>query len=483
MRVSSKVFWSVMGSAALARLFAMAVLPLADTSEPRYAEVARLMAQTNDWITPWCEPGVPFWGKPPLAFWAQALSIKLLGVSEFAVRLPAFLAMVALLGLVYSFARASFGQSTARWSALVLATMLLPLLSAGAVLTDPFLAFAVTLSMLSFISARRDGAWYQGLGFFLGLGLGMLAKGPLAVVLIGGVCVGWMLWQRRWREPLRALPWGLGIPLVLLVAVPWYVAAEIKTPGFLQYFIVGEHFLRFVDSGWEGDLYGTAHARALGAIWLDLIGAAAPWSVLVIGAGVLALFRPTARQAVRAAVADGNKRFLLLWALAAPVLFTLSGNILWTYVLPSLPAMALLVGGGIAAWQPGRAVRLANRALLAGMLLVPVAAAILSIQALGDPLHFKTEKALVQAAAALKEPSQTLYYVGSRPFSARYYSAGTAGLLDWGTVDLRPFCRNDRMLAAVRRDRTWPMLTAPGIAARPVYSSRRYTLYEIQGCG
>ncbi|SAI65453.1 dolichyl-phosphate-mannose-protein mannosyltransferase [Bordetella ansorpii] len=482
MRVSSKVFWSVMGVAAVARLFSMAVLPLADTSEPRYAEVARLMAQTNDWITPWFEPGVPFWGKPPLAFWAQALSIKLFGVSEFAVRLPAFLAMAALLAMVYSFARGMFGQSAARWSALVLATMLLPLLSAGAVLTDPFLAFAVTLSMLSFISARRDGPWYQGLGFFLGLGLGMLAKGPLAVVLIGGVCAGWMLWQRDWRGPLRALPWGLGIPLAMLVALPWYVAAEFKTPGFLQYFIVGEHFLRFVDSGWEGDLYGTAHARALGAIWLDWIGAAAPWSILIIGAGVLALFRPAARQAVRASLADGGRRYLLLWAIAAPALFTLSGNILWTYVLPSLPAVALLLGCGLAAWQPGRFVCLANRALLAGMLLVPSAAAVLSIQALGDPLHFKTEKGLVQAAAALRNADQTLYYVGERPFSARYYSAGTAVLLPWDTADLRPFCRGGGMLTAVRRDRPWPMLAAPGVTARAVYSSKRYTLYEIQGC-
>ena len=80
----------------------MAVMPLADTSEPRYAEIARLMAVTGDWVTPWFEPGVPFWGKPPLAFWAPALSIKLLGLSEFSLRLPAFAAMLGVLALVHA---------------------------------------------------------------------------------------------------------------------------------------------------------------------------------------------------------------------------------------------------------------------------------------------------------------------------------------------------------------------------------------------
>ena len=140
-----------------ARLFAMAVMPLADTSEPRYAEIARLMAVTGDWVTPWFEPGVPFWGKPPLAFWAPALSIKLLGLSEFSLRLPAFAAMLGVLALVHAFAARRFGVSAARWAALVFATMLLPLASAGAVLTDPYLALGVTLSMTSFLLARRDG--------------------------------------------------------------------------------------------------------------------------------------------------------------------------------------------------------------------------------------------------------------------------------------------------------------------------------------
>ncbi|MEM5775310.1 MAG: MFS transporter, partial [Anaerolineaceae bacterium] len=99
MRLTSRGLLLGLGGILALRLLAMAMMPFADTSEPRYAEIARLMATTGDWITPWFEPGEPFWGKPPLAFWAQALSIRLFGLSELAVRLPSWLAMLGVLAL------------------------------------------------------------------------------------------------------------------------------------------------------------------------------------------------------------------------------------------------------------------------------------------------------------------------------------------------------------------------------------------------
>src|SRR5690606_18239199 len=84
-------WWFVLGVILALRLVSMIWLPLLDTSEPRYAEIARIMAATGDWITPWFSPGVPFWGKPPLAFWSEAVAFRALGVSEFAARLPSWL--------------------------------------------------------------------------------------------------------------------------------------------------------------------------------------------------------------------------------------------------------------------------------------------------------------------------------------------------------------------------------------------------------
>ncbi|HEU6454869.1 MAG TPA: glycosyltransferase family 39 protein, partial [Roseateles sp.] len=72
----------------LARLSAMAWLPLMDTTEARYGDIGRRMAALGDWVTPWFDEGVPFWGKPPLSFWLTAASMRLFGLSEFAARLP-----------------------------------------------------------------------------------------------------------------------------------------------------------------------------------------------------------------------------------------------------------------------------------------------------------------------------------------------------------------------------------------------------------
>ncbi|MEP4393882.1 phospholipid carrier-dependent glycosyltransferase, partial [Marinobacter sp.] len=79
-------FW-VLAAVLFSRFIGMTLFPFVDTTEPRYAEIARLMAESGDWITPWFEPGVPFWGKPPLSFWAQAASLKIFGLSEFSLRL------------------------------------------------------------------------------------------------------------------------------------------------------------------------------------------------------------------------------------------------------------------------------------------------------------------------------------------------------------------------------------------------------------
>ena len=356
MRLSARGLLLGLAAILAARLFAMALMPFADTSEPRYAEIARVMASSGDWITPWFEPGVPFWGKPPLAFWAQALSIRMFGLSEFAVRLPSWLAMLGVLAMVHACGRRLHGEQAARWATLVFATMLLPLASAGAVLTDPFLALGMTLSMVSFVLAPTDPRPLWRYGFFVGLAIGLLAKGPLTLVLVAGALVPWMLWHRNARACLRALPWAGGTALMLTLTLPWYIAAEIKTPGFFQYFLVGEHLLRFIDPGWEGDRYGSAHQRPYGSIWLDWLLATLPWGVAWLGMALWPRKHAPLRQRVAAAARDPAQTYLLAWALATPAFFTLSGNILWTYVLPALPPVALATGLLASRWQGVRPV-------------------------------------------------------------------------------------------------------------------------------
>lgn len=408
------------------RLALMAILPMADTSEPRYAEIARLMAVSGDWITPWFEPGVPFWGKPPFAFWASAASFRLFGYNDFAARLPAWLATLATVMLIYTYTRDRIGEMAARRATLIYSSCLLTFVLAGAVLTDAYLTLAVTLCLVGFgkqLGGLRP-AW--GYAFFAGLALGMLAKGPLALVLVLAVMLPWLLWQRSAALAcLRRLPWTGGWLLFLALSAPWYVLAELKTPGFLQYFMVGEHFYRFVDPGWQGDLYGSAHERLYGSIWLDWLLATLPW-------GPYALYRlarqawrhRTARPSLRALAPDTS--LLLLWALATPLFFSLSGNILWTYVQPALPAFAILLAAALT--RPAPSTRATAWRWEAMTLPVPAIGLLLGIAVLANPDILKNERSLIAVQQAHAQAGQQLYYQNKLPFSARYYSRDTAKL-------------------------------------------------------
>src|SRR4029079_9879750 len=219
--------------------------------------------------------------------------------------------------------------------------------------TDPALVFATTLSMAGFWEAlhgRESTRRAAGLVFFFGLAAGLLAKGPVGVVLTLLPVGAWTLWTGSWRAVAMRLPWLMGTLLMLALAVPWYWAAERASPGFLDYFLVGEHWKRFVEPGWRGDLYGQAHARPRGTIWLFWIAAALPWSPLAIGwlARALATLSHSARRLVR----DPWCSYLLLWTLAPMLFFTVSGNVLVTYVLPGMPAFALLL---CEFWRPATA--------------------------------------------------------------------------------------------------------------------------------
>ena len=133
------MFWALLIFTMLIRLLSLGSYPLADTTEARYGEIARLMAETGDWITPQIHQGVPFWGKPPLSTWLSAISIRILGANEFAIRLPSFLIAVTVLALVYSLALRQRGRDFALVATVGLATSVIFFVSSGAVMTDPAL--------------------------------------------------------------------------------------------------------------------------------------------------------------------------------------------------------------------------------------------------------------------------------------------------------------------------------------------------------
>lgn len=410
--------WILLFTVALLRLVSLAVYPLMDTTEARYGEMVRIMVETGNWLVPQIDYGVPFWGKPPLSFWASALSISLFTNSEFFMRLPHLLAAIAVLVVIWQFVLSlSFSRLQADITVAVIATSIGFLVVAGTVMTDTYLCLAMTLAMTGFWRGWH-GEKIQAYVMYAGLGLGMLAKGPVLIVLVGVALFPWLaihfglknMWLLVWQ---RLNPVS-GLLLTLLIAAPWYWLAERANPGFLEYFILGEHFQRFTDSGWHGDLYGAGHARTRGTIWVYWLLVTLPWSPWLLIKALRAIMRkPTS------IFSDQLSSFALLWMCSPMLLFTLAGNILPAYVVPGLPAVGLLVMLSIDLLRPGH-----SRYLL---LVGPALLVILCSYAVLVAADRHSDRDLLANGI---DSSDDLYYLYNRPYSAQYYSNGRAKLTD-----------------------------------------------------
>jgi 4-amino-4-deoxy-L-arabinose transferase-like glycosyltransferase len=325
---------------------------LFDPDEGRNAEVAREMATTGDYVLPHIN-GLPYLDKPILYFAAGAVSIKLLGPNAFAARLPSLLFTLATIFLVGWFARRLFGDSRAGVTAAI-ATAATPFTLAYAriVIFDSALTFFVVLALVSFYLAieevgradsrtggQSDGA-HGGDGSgeswtalaWVAIALGVLTKGPIAILLPLLIAMPFAIRCRAWRalvDPVAILLFGT-------IVAPWVIAVSLRVPDFLEYALVTETVRRF----------STTELERTGPIWYFLAilpAAALPWSLVLAGAG---------RSWLRLREADGrlDRRilFLLLW-IALPVLFfSLSQSKRPQYILPMIPAVALLIAGS---WQ------------------------------------------------------------------------------------------------------------------------------------
>lgn len=430
---TSPLLWGLLAGVILLRLLTLGLYPLTDNTEARYAEIARVMLATGNWLTPQLEVGVPFWAKPPLYAWLTAGSFKLFGINEFAARLPHFLCGLASLALVWQLAASFLNRKIGQLSLLVLASTLVFFVASGAVMTDMVLLLCTTLSMSAFWFAIKHDSTAWSFVFFAGLGLGLLAKGPIAVVLIALPLLLWAIEYRQFSA-LAKLRWLSGIALILVIALPWYLLAESQTPGFLNYFIVGEHFMRFLQPGWEGDLYGTAHDRPVGTILVYWLLATLPWTPF-FAAGFIALIRR--RQFITFFGQSDAGRFngyLLSWVIAPLLFFAMAGNILPTYVLPGIPAFALL----LAAMSDQQSSRRLN---VAGVLGLIAPAAVVAVIVLNNTMQLpvRTEKNLVTQYQTLRSANhEPLYYLNGKPLSAAFYSNGQARQLDdIGQLQLR----------------------------------------------
>jgi len=418
-----KWLWIGLGVLLALRVLMIFWLPFTDTTEARYAEIARKMVETGDWITPQFEYGLPFWAKPPLHTWLSAIGMVVFGVGPFGARIFILMTALGVLALLYGWARKERGRDAALIAVAVTTSGALFFVASAFVMTDMTMVLGTTAAMVGFhrsVTCKSGGRGW-GYVFFVGLAIGLLAKGPVAVVLTGLPIGLWVLIGNRWRL-LGRLPWVSGLALMLVLALPWYIAAELKTPGFLRYFIIGEHYERFVVSGWQGDLYGAGHARAKGTIWIFWLGTFLPWTLFLVAL----LARP--KRLIAAVQSDGAGwlSYLTLWVLSPLLLFTPAANILAAYTLPGLPAAALLL---VTLWgavfgSPGARVRGLFSAVLVAMMAIYLTLSVLAFWA-PETLNLRSDKRLVEAARHAADDAQLTVWA-ERSYSAEFYTQGRA---------------------------------------------------------
>ncbi len=415
-----KILYTILGFMILARIFGMLSIPLTDTTEARYAHTALIMAMSGDWITPYYDLDIPFWGKPPFSFWMEAFSINIFGINDFSARFPALIFTLMSMRLIYIYVKRFHSKESALWAILIYFSFLLTYALSGAILTDPYLTFATTLSMISFVMLLQKQESYWGYLFFIGLAIGILAKGPLAIVLAGGSIFFWIVFDFKTRfMKLGMLPWFSGITLMLIISIPWYILAELKTPGFLDYFIIGEHYKRFVDSGWSGDLYGVAHKKFHGMIWLMWILSTLPWVFLVFSSIIKHIKKkPNLFSTLKQ---NSIISYFIMWSIFTMTFFTLSGNVLWTYNLPALPALAILIA--LLLEKSSFTVKLFSKNIAYGLILfIPLLLFIANIYIIAKPDAINSDKFLIQHYQNINTTKAKIYYIAERPFSAQYYS-------------------------------------------------------------
>jgi len=293
-----------------------------DPDEGRNAEVAREMAVTNDYLVPHLD-GLPYLDKPIVYFAAAALAMEILGPSETAARLPAYLATLATIALVVWFARRRWGTDAGWLAGLALASMPMVLAYARTTIFDSTLSLFTTAAMLGFFIDRPTLAWAA-------VGAGALTKGPIAIAipLAALIPYTWLVGGR-----VRHLFAWRGLLAFALVAFPWFLAVSARIPEFPHYAFVRESFERLT----------TASFHRTAPLWyyLPILPVAAfPWIVPAlarIGSGRVRW----AWLARRVNPAARDSLFLACWVLGPLAFFTLNQSKLPQYVLPLMPALAL----------------------------------------------------------------------------------------------------------------------------------------------
>ncbi|MTV37902.1 glycosyltransferase family 39 protein [Duganella radicis] len=377
---SKKFVWGLLAAFAVVWLYALGIRTLVPPDEGRYAEMAREMWATGDWITTRLN-GIKYFEKPPLQTWMNALSFGLFGYGEWQARL--WTGLCGLGGVIFTGYAASrvFGARAGFYAALALGSSLFWVASGQINSLDMSLSGMMTIALCAMLIAQRDGAtpaeqrnWM--LLCWAGMALAVLAKGLIGLVLPGAVLTLYSLLSRDFAIWTR-LHLGKGLLLFFAIATPWFVLVGLKNPEQPHFFFIHEH--------WERFFLKTHHREGPWYYFLlMLLPGLMPW----LGVAPQALFNGVRR----APGVFQPKLMLVIWAVFITFFFSYSSSKLPGYILPVFPAMAML-----SATYLEHASRL-NRMLAAGLLLLVGVGGLVAVpQMVEMAVRHPDERALLEA--------------------------------------------------------------------------------------
>lgn len=354
-------------------LFGLGRLPLVGPDEPRYAEVAREMFARHDLITPTLG-GHSWFEKPVLLYWMMIANYRVFGVSEYAARLGP--AICGLLTGAFVFWLGKTVERTNRdsknaaylgeWSAVVYLSTFGAIVFSRAASFDIVLTMTLTGALCCFFIwhlANTNGQNRPGLfaAFYFFVGLSLLAKGLVGIVLPFGIIGAYFVIHREWPNKSLWLSLLWGLPIGFVVAASWY-GPMIYRHGwtFIDQFIVQHHFARFLSNKYHHPQPFYYYVLVLSLIVL-------PWTAVLLFSLISARrWNWRGKGAI-----DLLRLFTLAWLVVTVVFFSLSKSKLSGYVLPVLPATALLIGERVACFVQGnrgqRVIRVTGALILIGV--------------------------------------------------------------------------------------------------------------------
>ena len=318
--------------------------PLLDDADSVHAEAAREIALRHDWITLYID-GVRYLEKAPLLYWDMAASFDVFGVKDWAARLPLLIGLLALLLETYSFGRRMMGETAGFWAAIILTVSIGPYLFTRILIPDILIALWLTLGLDYFLRTLQEeppsrlSCW----AFAAAAAFNVLTKGLIGIVFPVAIAGIYLILTGNVKHVLRMRLVSSTLVLMFLAA-PWHIAAAIENPaagesrGFLWFYFVNEHFLRYLGKRIPHD-YDTVPLLvfwALMFLWLF------PWSAFL----VQSLAKVPRRWSEIRTAMDSRQRALLLcaiWAALILLFFSFSTRQEY-YAVPALPAVALMIG-------------------------------------------------------------------------------------------------------------------------------------------